>query len=320
MQQGLPEGYNYCRKCQSVLTPNHFYDCVDEGFIDSNKKMSVCKKCLMKMYDEIHEETESMEKTIHKMCTSLNVRYSNEAMSATRSHINTLIEKGKNVRSIFGIYKTKLIATQKSMDKSSLADMTYEDVATIFTKEEIDTPEIAISKEVLDFWGADIPAADILYLEREFANFKQTHKSDTYAEIVLLKNVCHTMLNLKKARQNQDATKELVKELQELMKALAISPKESVTKNTGVGEQTFGLWIKDIEKQEPAQWLKSDARGDMYRDVADVDKYFQKYVVRATKNFITMSKDFNIEDDNQKDDFIDDYDDDTDFGLNDGEE
>jgi len=72
------------------------------------------------------------------------------------------------------------------------------------------------------------------------------------------------------------------------------------------------MWIQDIEREEPAQWLKTDPRGDMYRDVANVEDYFQKYIVRPLKNFIQGSRDFNTDeeeiekefDDNEIDNFI----------------
>ena len=301
MAEKLPDGTNYCRRCMNVLPEGNFYDCTDGGFIDSNKKMSVCKPCIQSLYDEVYEETQSTEKTIHKICISLNVKYSNEAVEATRTHINTLTENGKNVRSVYGIYKTKILATQPSMDKNALMDMSYEDVGTIFVKQEIEQEEIAIPADVIAFWGNDIPRGDIVFLEQEYANFKNTHSTDTYAEIVLLKQVCYTLLEIKKNRKDTEKdTDKLVKELQSLMSKLAISPKDVKSGGANRGEEAFGTWISDIERSEPAQWLATDPRGDIYRDVSDVETYFKNYIVRPLKNFILQSKDFNVSD---EDDF-----------------
>jgi hypothetical protein len=293
---------NYCRKCMKNLPAKEFYECADNGFIDANGLMSVCKDCIQKIYDALFAENGSLEKTIHKMCTSLNIRYTNEAASATKAHINTILESGKHVNAIFSVYKMKLTATKKSMDKSGLEDATYEDVGTIFTSEAINTKEIPIPQDVIAFWGKDVSREDIEFLETQYANFKQTHKADTYAEKVLLRQVCFTMLDIKKARAQQDDTAELVKELQTLMKNLAISPNAVNSANVGKAMDTFGLWIQDIERGEPAQWLKTDPRGDIYRDVGNVEEYFQKYIVRPLKNAIQGSKDFNIDDSEKEDD------------------
>jgi hypothetical protein len=201
------------------------------------------------------------------------------------------------------------------MDKSEEVDQTYEDVATIYTHEQIDVTEIPIPQEVIDFWGNDISREDIEFLEKEYAQFKQTHKADTYAEIVLLKQVCYTMLDIKNKRLEDEPTKDLVKELQELMKNLAISQKESNAGKEDKSNEALGLWIRDIEENEPAQWLASDPRGDMYRDVGNVDEYFKKYIVRPLKNFITLSKDFNIEDTDFEDDDFYQEEEDIDYKL-----
>lgn len=288
---------NYCRKCMQNLPAKDFYECVDEGLIDANGLQSVCKNCIQILYDKFFSDTNSPEKAIQKLCTSLNVRFSNEALSATKAHIDTMLERGKVVTAVFGIYKQKLVATKKSMDKSGLDDMTYVDVNTIYVDKNFTPDEAPIPEEVLDFWGRDFSQGDIKFLESEYANFKKTHVANTYAEKVLLRQVCYSILDIKKARmQNDDATK-LVQELQSLMKNLAISPNViNSEKSNAEGDETFGLWIQDIEQMEPAQWLKNDPRGDMYRDVGNIEEYFQKYFVRPLKNFITGSKDFNISD------------------------
>ncbi len=296
----------YCRKCMKELPSKEFYDSVDNGLVDTNKKMSVCKDCVQNIYNTVFEETQSMEKTVQKLCILLNIKFSNEALDATKKHIQTMLEKGNNVNAIFSIYKQKITATNKSMDKSIVQYEGYEDVGVIFTERQIDTKEIPIPQDVINFWGTGSSTSreDIEFLEREYANFKNTHKADNHAEITLLKQVCMTMLDIKMERQAGNDTFKLVKELQELMKNLAISPNAART-NTSPGADTFGKWIEDIEREEPAQWLKSDPRGDMYRDVADVDGYYQKYFVRPMKNFIQGSKDFNVDTEEIDDDELD---------------
>jgi hypothetical protein len=285
----------YCRKCTKELPPKEFYDAVDNGLVDTNGKMSVCKDCVQKIYNQVFEETQSMEKSVHKLCIVLNIKFSNEALDATKKHVQTMMENGKNVTAIFSIYKMKLTATNKSMDKSITQYEGYEDVGTIFTEKQIDTKEIPIPSEVIKFWGNGKSRGDIEYLETEYANFKNTHSTDTYAEIVLLKEFCETMLKIKKLRENNDPdTGDAIKELRDLMKSLKISP-DAARQNNTPGADTFGQWIADIEKEEPAQWLLTDPRGDIYRDVSNIDDYYQKYIVRPIKNFIQGSKDFNVD-------------------------
>jgi hypothetical protein len=309
----------YCRKCMKKLPSKEFYDAVDNGLVDTNGKMSVCKDCVQDLYNIIFNETQTMEKTIHKLCILLNIKFSNEAVDATKKHIETLLASGKNVNNIYGVYKQKITATNKSMDKSITQYEGYEDVGTIFTEKQINTTEVPIPEEVVAFWGKDQTRGDIEWLETEYAQFKQTHKADTHAEKVLLRQVCFTMLDIKKARLAQDPTDKLVKELQELMKNLAISPNVANINASNKGLDTFGLWIQDIEREEPAQWLKSDPRGDIYRDVANTEEYFQKYMVRPLKNFIQGSRDFNVDENEEIEREFNDSEIDNFIHLDDGE-
>lgn len=286
----------YCRKCMKFLPERFFYKAVDKGLVDTNGKISVCKRCSQSIYDSIFSETKSIEKTIHKMCTSLNVKFSNEAVNATKAHIDTLTSKGKSVNAVFSIFLMKLTATNPSMDKKADIDMTYTDIGTIYVDKQFEVKDAPLPQEVIDRWGADLPPTDIKFLENEYVNFKKTHKADTYAEIVLLKQVCFMILDIERARRSGEDVNKMVASLQALMKSLDIAPNVSNANSNNNTDEAFGLWIQDIEKSEPAEWMKSDPRGDMYRDVANVEDLFQRYVVRPIKNFITQSKDFSLED------------------------
>lgn len=75
------------------------------------------------------------------------------------------------------------------------------------------------------------------------------------------------------------------------MKSLAISPNMANASTASKSTETFGLWIKDIEELEPAEWHQDNT---IYKDMDNLDFYFQNYFVRPIRNFITGSRDFNI--------------------------
>lgn len=301
----------YCRRCQRHLSDDNFYRAMDGGLVDTSGRFSVCKSCIQNLYDLIYNETGSMEKTINRLCRILNIKFTNEALDAAKAHITTLLESGKNANVIFGIYIMKLIATKKSMDKAGVNDFQYEDIGTIFVEKQIDVKEIPVPQEVKDFWGKEFSKEDLEFLETQYANFKQTHRADLFAEVVLLKEICYAMLRIKHLRIAKDPDlADAITGLRMLMKESALTPKEAKAGNQNSGVDAFGLWVLDIERFEPAEWLKNDPRGDAYRDVNNVDDYYQKYIVRPIKNFITQSKDFNIEEENVED---------SDYSLDDDE-
>lgn len=299
MSSDITEGY--CRKCMKTLPIKNFYQAVDAGEIDSSGYMSVCKPCMHLLYDSIFEETQSIEKSIHKMCITLNIKYVESAVEATKTHLNTMLKNGTALSPTFGVYKAKLVSMRKSMDKSKVEKMTYEDVGTVFVSAVQDFANAEVPLELKKKWGDNYDFKQIEFLENEYSNFKQTHKGDTYTETVLLKRVCY---NLLEDKMNRDGTASKdsksksgsIKELRELLDTLAMSPKLALAAaNAGHDLDCFGEWIKDIERYEPAEWLETDNR-EMFRDVTDTDKYFKEYMVRPLNNLISMSKDFNIDD------------------------
>jgi hypothetical protein len=305
----------YCRKCMKTMHLDKFFQSVDVGYVDSNGYLSVCKSCCNKLYDEEFAITGSMEKALHKLCRVLNVRFSQDAIESTKAHLNTQIENGTNPSPVWSTYKGKLIAQNKSMDKSIKEAMMYDDVSTVYVSMENEKPEEFISDELKTFWGDNYNFKDIQYLETQFATAKQTHRADTFAEITLLKEVCYKLLDMKLSRDAGRPTASSVKELQDLMKTLSISPNAVNASANGKAMDSFGLWVQEIERDEPAQWLEKDGKKfAMLRDVSNAQKYFEDWIVRPLKNFITNSKDFNIDDSDGDDSEEIDF-----SGIDDGE-
>jgi hypothetical protein len=302
----MPEqAKKYCRKCTKTLPLADFYQAVDGGYLDTDGYLSVCKECCKALYDSEFEKTQSVEKAMHRVCIALNIRYSEDALEATKRHINAMIDNGMTPPHVFGTYKSKLIAVlSEGLNKESIP-MMYEDVSTVYVTPPVENKELYIPEELQRFWGDNYSPKEIEYLEREFTDAKATHRADSWAEITLLKEVCYKLLEIKKDREADppNSTAEGVKELQVLMKSLSISPSASGTGSTSRGSEILGKWIEDIEREEPAQWLQKDGKKySIYRDVEDQLAYYNQYFVRPLKNFITLSKDFSsIEEENIED-------------------
>lgn len=285
----------YCRKCATQKDSSHFFSHTDK-LLDSNGYMSICRECIRDLYPRLFQTEHTLERAMLRLCRILNWKYSEAAINATIAHIST---QGKlpDDATVPGIYKAKLTSTQKS----EIGKLTEEDLT--FVEPMINLPvanpldDTFEEKDYLEkAWGKGLDFEDYVFLEEQFSNFKQTHKADTYSEIVLLREVCWKLLNISKSRIEGTKVDTDVKALQELMKSLAISPNMANMANSGKNLDTFGLWIDEIEREEPAQWLEHEGH-EMYHDVGNVEEYFLKYFVRPLKNAILQSKEFNIDDD-----------------------
>jgi len=132
--------------------------------------------------------------------------------------------------------------------------------------------------------------------------WSESHSINTESERVLLKLICIKELEIDKAIAVGSGSGTLLKEFQELLKTSGLNPSSAVAAGTNKAQETWGNFVKMIEETEPAEYYKDDS---LFKDFDGINEYWQKFVVRSIKNFITGSKDFNLESS------VDDYEDDS---------
>lgn len=296
---GEEVSHAYCRKCTSVKAINQFYTACDK-LLDQNGVMSICKKCISELYEGIYLSEKNVQKTILRLCRILNVRYDEGAVELTLSHLNTLMEKKENPEytPVFGIYRLKLSNTQSTEigKRDTTEDLTFREPSAPLEIKEYSPEEI--SQDVIDFWGEGYSLEEYEWLERTLDSWKKTHKSDTRAEEVLLREIVFKEFGIKNARREGRSESSLVKEFESLIKTAAIDPNKTSLANSGKAMDTFSDFIKMIENNEVAEIWDNP---DLYKDFFGTEKYYENYVLRGLKNFVLQSKDFNILDENEQD-------------------
>jgi hypothetical protein len=288
----------YCRKCQRNRNGKDFYDATDI-LLDTNGKMSVCRYCIKDLYESFFVKKNDIYDAIYQVCKLINVRYETSAIESTIKHIGSLDEKGKVIDQVFGAYLSKLKIADFGRRDVEAEDFTFHEPIR-YDSEGID-PNL-FGEGTVDyletFWGKGLKADQYQFLEGEMDRYKRTHKCDTAAEESLLRQICFTELQLREARQAGDSVSGAVETLQKLMKTASVDPAKATVANAGKSQDTFSSFIKTIEQNEPADFYKDK---ELFKDFDGVDFYFQKYVTRPLKNFITQSRDFNVSDENNAD-------------------
>lgn len=268
----------------------NFYEATNPG-LDSNNFMSICKSCCNKLYDDYFAIYNNVEIALQLTCQDLDIRYSKDAIKQMKSHIESLMSKGKKADKVFGYYKSKLSSTGKTntgMESFRYKDSDIETLNNIQDFEEEDMDE-----DLILFWGRGFSLEDLIFLETELSSWKQTHKCDNQAEVTLLREICIKILEIRKSREKKDSTGGLQKELQDLMKTASVDPAKANAASAGKSHDAFGLWIKDIEQFKPAEWFEEQEK---YKDMDGFILYIQNYIVRPIRNFITGNRDFQVND------------------------
>jgi len=284
----------YCRKCMEDKKHTEFYNALDL-FLDSNGKMSVCKSCIQDIYTGQYLGQHSVDRSILNCCRILNIKFDDAALSALKTHLRTLESQGKTTNSPVGLYINKLYSVQKRAigNKDYSEDFTFVEPDVIVKVEHMEEGEVQedVDAYLKRFWGERLSYDDYQYLEQELANWQETTKCDTHPELILVKEICYKMNEIRIDRLAEKSVDGKVKALQELMKSSALTPSQQSAASGGKSAEAFGVWIKDIEQKTPAEWYKDH---EIFQDVDNIQKYGEDFITRPLRNFITESRDFNI--------------------------
>jgi len=284
----------YCRKCRQTKKPSDFFTAVDE-VLDTNGYMSICKDCCDEIYNNIYNSERNLARSILQACRIINLRFDENAVESTRTHLKTLEEKGTKTNNTFGIYKAKVLQNSrgKISNKEAVVDLKFQEVGGIKIEPEnpLDDKEKS-TEELKQFWGDRFEREEYEYLESEYSNWKSTNPPVTRNDETILKLVVLKLLSIRKAINASQDTSKLEEGLTKLMTAGALNPQQANAAGRGKIKDCFGVWIDDIEKVKPAEWWKDHS---IYKDVDDIQEYFKVHLVRPFLNFWGVQRDFNFE-------------------------
>lgn len=279
--QQLPASQIICLLCGKNGKETKFYKARNPKY-QFFGKIPWCFSCIKDKYDEFYKKYEDSKKSMYELCRFLDIPFVLNIYEIAKSRWQ---ESGVELFQGYITYYSS-VGWKKAgitfMDSDKIENLDKPD--NDYTSEDVD-------KELIFKWGEGFSPSDYIYLENELAECEKTLKCDTWAESTLLREICIKKLEVRNRRKQGSDTKDVLKELQELMKTCAIDPAKTMT-NSSKSLDTFGEWIKDIEQYSPAEWFKDKKK---YKDMDGLDDYLKKYITRPIKNFITGSRDFNVD-------------------------
>ena len=297
-KQKLAEGriLIYCRKCQEAKDNTHFYKATD-AFLDANGYFSICRECMGDIYNRFIQIDHSFEKAILKMCRLFNIKFDQDALSAAQKHIDTFQIDGKEIESPFGIYKSKLVSSQRVAvgQANPNADLTFVEPGREIV-EAMKSDDFLDIEYLEKIWGKStgLEEEDYEFLEAEYGRWVGPIGNVTHGEEVLIRDICHLQNQIRKERILGSFKKvdSLIEARQKIMKDGALTPLLQNAANSGKNADCFGTWLRDIEQKMPAEWYADQSK---YKDMDGVEEDKQD-ILRSCKNFMTNSRDFNTSD------------------------
>ena len=168
--------------------------------------MSVfARSCVDDIYNNFYNASHSIDDAILKTCRVLNVIFIPSSVESVKTSIDNKLTDGKDINNVFGLYKRMLSPHARGQQFTGVEELTFTEPSSSVVK---DIQDFSIGdEETMDklrqSWGDGLTIDDYQFLESELSDWKFTHKHDTKAEELLMKEICHKQLSIKKAREEK---------------------------------------------------------------------------------------------------------------------
>lgn len=247
-----------------------------------------CKDCCNDMLQYYLKKTGTIEASMWYVCALLDIPFIKRVFEKTQE-LNR--DTDKFVETYYNLLwgnrsMKKALDTWESFSDS---DVGFEEISTTVK----DVEAIKIQRDTLELkWGLQESEEDYQYLEYLYDRYTQGVIKNPYQED-LYRDLCLARLEKRKIEQNKsssDITKTQARILT-LMNKLGIDDFEA-SKPKSLSEQLIFAKIAQIEMTKPCDLYKEPTK---YKDFNKVKKYYKDICLRALKNTLAGTRDFDID-------------------------
>lgn len=253
-----------CFYCGNEYVETNFYKS-NSVFYSNIGKIPYCKQCVEKFYQSFYEKYTNEgcltpeKKAVKRLCMMLDIYYKEDVYNAA---IDSAKKREINI-SPMGAYMKMIQLSQYNRNKE-----TYENTITQEERENfVVTTDISdsvhINEQIMNFFGSGFKEEDYIFLNREYEDWVARHECKTKAQEEVFKRLCFKQLEILKATQRGEDTKDLDATFQKLLETAKLQPKQN-SGDTTADNQTFGTLIDKWENTRPLPEIDEELK--------DVDK------------------------------------------------
>lgn len=247
-----------------------------------------CKDCCDTMFKYYLQKTGILEASMWYVCARLDMPFIQRVFEKVQEqHIEVDKFVGTYYNYLWGSRSMK--KALDTWDSFADSDVDFKEISTTVK----DVEAIKIQRDALELkWGLQESEEDYQYLEYLYDRYIQGVIKNPYQED-LYRDLCLARLEKRKIEQNKsssDITKTQARILT-LMNKLGIDDFEA-SKPKSLSEQLMFAKIAQIEMTKPCDLYKEPTK---YKDFNKVKKYYKDICLRALKNTLTGTRDFDID-------------------------
>ena len=273
-----------CDKFKKGDSTNFFKGNGDLFRNNINERMCYCKECLGNLFCDRVNRYHSELKALHYVCRIMDVYVDVDLFTP---YLVQAKQGSISYATAFGKYLTKMGLTQYN-------GLTYEDSKPLTEKTVLE--QVAGGK-VVDHnltrkWGKRYSEDDILFLEEHYAIWDEKVDLAKIEVEKLVIMICKLELQYENAEPGGKLEEGIEKRLLTLMDKANLTPRSMTKINSSDSARVFGVWIRDIENNRPAEFFQDKK---LYEDYDGLLDYFKRFILRPLKNILTGSRDFDEE-------------------------
>ena len=260
-----------CFFCGKSYVESNYYSS-NSIFHSNTKKLPYCKQCIERLYQYyskkyINEGYPYPEKkAVKRLCMAFDIYYKEDVFNSSlrnykEGDVNTSL-MSQYMRLIQLIQYNRHKETYENTLKSEeqCGDVTVNTPTDIL----IDTStDFVVDKSTIDFFGTGFSTEDYKFLQREYDDWIARHECKTKAQEEVFKRLCFKQLEILKATQKGEDTKDLDATFQKLLETAKLQPRQN-SGDTTADNQTFGTLIDMWENTRPLPEIDEELK--------DVDK------------------------------------------------
>lgn len=270
-----------CLCCGNEYSESNYYNS-NSKFYSNTGKIPYCKQCIERFYlyffDKYTEDgcLNPEKKAVKRICMAFDIYFREDVFNSSMKKV----KDGTMNVSLIGQYMRIIQLLQYNRNKE-----TYENTITQEEKDGLVAAPISdisesrnVDEETIRFFGAGFNDADYEFLKREYDDWIARHECKTKAQEEVFKRLCFKQLEILKATQRGEDTKDLDATFQKLLETAKLQPKQNAG-DTTADNQTFGTLIDKWENTRPLPEIDEELK-DVDKIGLYIDVFFKGHLAK----------------------------------------
>jgi hypothetical protein len=304
-----------CLYCGNEYTDASYYNSYSK-FYSNTGKIPYCKQCIERFYQYYFDKYTNdgclipERKAVKRLCMILDVYFREDVLKSALKKVKdsttdtSLISQYMKIIQLYQYSRNKETYenTITQEEKDGLITISASDVSNISDSRNVD-------EDTIRFFGAGFNDNDYEFLKREYEDWVARHECKTKAQEEVFKRLCFKQLEILKATQKGEDTKDLDATFQKLLETAKLQPKQN-SGDTMSDAQTFGTLIDKWENTRPIPEVEEELK-DVDKIGLYIDTFFRGHTCRMLniknafsnlysymmKKFTVNKPEYNSEDD-----------------------